>query len=112
MFPDEAAAIGERIRNMPYRCLLKLMMVRLQQVLDGLPGAYHNAREFRADLELIRQSMQANKGRHAGIFALNRLQVRERTFGFHLATLDIRQDSLVHRQVIARILGDENWLGP
>ena len=110
MFPDEAEAIGERIRNMPYRCLLKLMMVRLQQVLDGLPGAYRNAGEFRADLELIRQSMQANKGRHAGIFALNRLQIRERTFGFHLATLDIRQDSLVHRQVIARILEDENWL--
>ena len=54
--------------------------------------------------------MEMNKGKHAGIFQLNRLQIRERTFGFHLATLDIRQDSLVHRQVIGRILNDVNWL--
>ena len=110
MLPDEAEKIEQRIRNMPYRCLLKLMMARLQRALNASEGAYHNTGEFRADLELIRQSMQANKGQHAGIFALNRLQIRERTFGFHLATLDIRQDSLVHRQVIAQILDDETWL--
>jgi phosphoenolpyruvate carboxylase len=109
MLPDEAEAIGKRIHNMPYRCLLKLMMARMQRVLDDTPGAYQNAGEFRDDLELIRQSMQDNKGQHAGIFTLNRLQLRERTFGFHLATLDVRQDSQVHRQVIARILNDENW---
>ena len=54
--------------------------------------------------------MDANKGKHAGVFQLSRLQVRERTFGFHLATLDIRQDSLVHRQAIGQILKDDNWL--
>jgi phosphoenolpyruvate carboxylase len=78
--------------------------------LDDSPGAYNNSQEFRADLSLIRESLEMNKGEHAGIFQLNRLQVRERTFGFHLATLDIRQDSLVHRQVIGQILKDENWL--
>jgi phosphoenolpyruvate carboxylase len=110
MLPDEADKIGKRIRNMPYRCLLKLMMSRMQRVLNGSAGAYRNSGEFRADLELIRQSMQINKGQHAGIFALNRLQIRERAFGFHLATLDIRQDSLVHRQVIAKILKDDTWM--
>lgn len=110
MLPEESKEIGQRIRNMPYRCLLKLMMARMQRVLSGSEGAYRNTGEFRADLELIRQSMQMNKGRHAGIFALNRLQIREKTFGFHLATLDIRQDSLVHRQVIAKILGDDTWM--
>ena len=110
MLPDEAEKIRQRIRNMPYRCLLKLMMARLQRVLNDSEGAYRNTGEFRADLELIRQSMQVNRGQHAGIFALNRLQIRERTFGFHLATLDIRQDSLVHRQVIGQILGDDTWI--
>lgn len=110
LMPDEAEQIGQRVRNMPYRCLLKLMMARMQRVLDDSPGAYGNSHEFRADLSLIRQSMEMNKGKHAGIFLLNRLQIRERTFGFHLATLDIRQDSLVHRQVIARILEDDDWL--
>lgn len=110
MLPDEAQEIGQRIRNMPYRCLLKLMMVRMQRVLSGSDGAYLNASEFHADLNLIRQSLERHKGQHAGIFALNRLQIRERTFGFHLATLDIRQDSLVHRQVIARVLADDGWV--
>jgi len=110
LLPDEAEKIGQRVRNMPYRCLLKLMMARLQRVLDDTPGAYGGTEEFRADLELIRASMEANKGKHAGIFLLNRLQTREKTFGFHLATLDIRQDSLVHRQVIGKILGDDGWV--
>ena len=110
LLPDEAKKIGQRVRNMPYRCLLKLMMARMQGVLENSPGAYRNSQEFRSDLKLIRQSMEMNKGKHAGIFQLNRLQIRERTFGFHLATLDIRQDSLVHRQVIGRILRDVNWL--
>ncbi len=110
MLPDEVEKIGERVRNMPYRCLLKLMIARMQRVLEDSPGAYRNSQEFRTDLKLIRQSMEMNKGKHAGIFQLNRLQARERTFGFHLATLDIRQDSLIHRQVIGRILKDDGWL--
>ena len=85
-------------------------MARLHGVTEGARGAYSNSQQFRADLKLIRRSLEMNKGQHAGIFPLNRLQIRERTFGFHLATLDIRQDSLVHRQVIGRILGEENWL--
>ncbi len=110
LLPEEAENIGQRIRNMPYRCLLKLMMARMRGVLTSSEGCYLNAGEFHLDLELIRESMAANKGQHAGMFALNRLQLREKTFGFHLATLDIRQDSLVHRQVIAKILSDEGWL--
>ena len=110
LLPDEAEKIGQRVRNMPYRCLLNLMMARMQGVLENSPGAYRNSQEFRSDLNLIKQSMEMNKGKHAGIFQLKRLQIRERTFGFHLATLDIRQDSLVHRQVIGRILNDVGWL--
>ena len=110
MLPYEDGKIGRRIRNMPYRCLLTLMMARMTRVLDNSTGAYRNSQEFRADLDLIHQSLKVNKGQHAGIFPLNRLRVREKTFGFHLATLDIRQDSLVHRQVIARILSDKDWL--
>jgi phosphoenolpyruvate carboxylase len=89
LMPEQADRIGERVRNMPYRCLLKLMMARLHGVLENSPFAYENSREFRSDLKLIRQSLELNKGKHAGIFQLNRLQIRERTFGFHLATLDM-----------------------
>jgi phosphoenolpyruvate carboxylase len=35
---------------------------------------------------------------------------RVRTFGFHLATLDVRQNAEVHRQIIARSLDVPDWL--
>jgi phosphoenolpyruvate carboxylase len=31
------------------------------------------------------------------------------TFGFHLATLDVRQDARVHREVVAGLIGDAEW---
>src|SRR5690606_40050668 len=36
---------------------------------------------------------------------------RLRTFGFHLARLDVRQESTVHARAIAAALGDEHWEG-
>jgi phosphoenolpyruvate carboxylase len=44
------------------------------------------------------------------MFAVTRLLRRIDTFGFHLATLDVRQDAHVHRRVIAECLGEEDWL--
>jgi phosphoenolpyruvate carboxylase len=40
---------------------------------------------------------------------VRRLVRRLETFGFHLATLDVRQDALVHRAVVGRLLGDPSW---
>jgi phosphoenolpyruvate carboxylase len=31
------------------------------------------------------------------------------TFGFHLATIDLRQDARLHRAVLGRLLGDAQW---
>ena len=66
--------------------------------------------QFRADIKLIHDSLEANKGQHAGLFAVRRLLRRIDTFGFHLATLDVRQDALVHRQVVGECLGVDDWL--
>ncbi|HET6563859.1 MAG TPA: phosphoenolpyruvate carboxylase, partial [Xanthomonadales bacterium] len=35
--------------------------------------------------------------------------LRARCFGFHMATLDVRQDAQLHRQVMAEWLGDADW---
>ena len=61
---------------------------------------YESANEFLGDLNLIADSLRANKGEHAGLFQVRRLIRRVRTFGFHLATLDIRQNAGAHRGVI------------
>ncbi len=109
MFPDVTASIPERHRNMPYRILARLLRARLKATLDEQQGGYGSAAEFVDDLEAIATSLRNNRGQHAGLFLTQRLIWRARTFGFHLATLDLRQDALVHRRVIGRALGDAGW---
>ena len=99
-FPDAAAAIPARHRDMPYRVLCRLMQARLDATVRDVDG-YEGPEEFIEDLERIAQSLQAHCGEHAGLFLVRRTLARARTFGFHLATLDVRQDALVHRRVAA-----------
>jgi phosphoenolpyruvate carboxylase len=109
--PQAAARIRPRHANMPYRCLLTLMHARLQASEDDAADGYASADEFEADVALIADSLAANKGANAGLFAVRRLQWRIRTFGFHLARLDVRQDSRVHDDVLAVLLEDAGWAG-
>ncbi|HQR21860.1 MAG TPA: phosphoenolpyruvate carboxylase, partial [Burkholderiaceae bacterium] len=67
---------------------------------------YGAAREFAADLAVIERSLLA---RHAGNVAVVRhrlapLQHAVRAFGFHGATLDLRQNSDVFEAVVAELL--------
>ena len=59
---------------------------------------------------LIAVSLKANKGVNAGLFYVERLLRRIDTFGFHLATLDVRQHASVLHQVIAQGCDDPHWL--
>src|SRR3546814_6047633 len=65
--------------------------------------------EFIADLEAIDTSLAHHRGDHAGRFALQRVLRRVRGFGFHLAALDLRQDSAVHEEALAALLDDADW---
>ncbi|MGA8203632.1 MAG: phosphoenolpyruvate carboxylase [Woeseiaceae bacterium] len=109
VFPNAWHAVPARHRDMPYRLFLRLVQQRLQSTYDDDVFPYEHVSEFRADIQLIGDSLADNKGRHAGLFAVRRLLRRIDTFGFHLVTLDIRQDAEVHRQVIGECLGEEEW---
>lgn len=109
-FPHAAHAVPTRHRDMPYRVLLRLMQERLQATHDDAAFPYESSEEFCQDIELIADSLRASHGRHAGLFAVNRLVRRVRTFGFHMATLDIRQHALGHCRVVAEGLDEHEWL--
>jgi len=117
LLPRAAARVKARHRSMPYRQLLQLASARLAATARGIeatddaldPAAYAGADEFRADLQLVHDSLQAHRGEHAGAFAVRRLLRRLDTFGFHLATLDLRQDSRVHDEALAVLLADPQW---
>ena len=109
LLPDAAARSRPRHGDMPYRLLNDLMRARLQATLDDADGAYAAPAELEHDLQLILDSLQANKGLHAGWFAVRRLLWRVRSFGFHLARLDVRQESSVHARAVADALGQADW---
>jgi phosphoenolpyruvate carboxylase len=109
VFQNAYHAVPARHRNMPYRVFLRLVQQRLQSTYDDDIFPYEKLAQFRADIQLIADSLQANKGEHAGLFAIERLLRRIDTFGFHLITLDVRQDAEVHRDVVGECLGEDNW---
>ena len=99
-----------RHADMPYRLLNDRMRARVQATLEDADGAYASPQELEEDITLILDSLHANKGDHAGGFAVRRLLWRVRTFGFHLARLDVRQESSVHGRALASVLdGQDAW---
>ena len=100
----------------PYRRALIGLYSRLAATLQALTGAealrhaippqnpYASAEEFLADLRTIHDSLHTH---HADALAAPRLLPLMRAvqvFGFHLATLDLRQSSDQHQRVIAELL--------
>ncbi|MBL8302809.1 MAG: phosphoenolpyruvate carboxylase [Ideonella sp.] len=100
----------------PYRRALIGMYARLAATLHDYTGTealrhavspqnpYTSADEFLADLKLIEASLLAH---HADALAEPRLRPLIRAvqvFGFHLATVDLRQSSDKHELVVAELL--------
>ncbi|HEY0436539.1 MAG TPA: phosphoenolpyruvate carboxylase, partial [Phenylobacterium sp.] len=70
----------------------------------GLAAPYDAPGDFKADLETVLQSLVAT---HGEVFARGPLPDLIRavdTFGFHLARLDMRQNSAVHARTCAELL--------
>ena len=115
----EGAPPGEKVRLdrfslEPYRQKMILIYRRLGATLaqnreawqTQRPDAwaYPNAGEFIADLELIQESLRQNKGNRLADGRFARLVQQARIFGFHLASMDIRQHSDRHREAVAELL--------
>lgn len=101
----------------PYRRALSGIYARLAATYRDLtgkpaprPGAltgnpYADPAEFRVDLSTVAHGLAAHGGDAlASSGALARLIRSVDVFGFHLATLDMRQNSAVHERVIAELL--------
>jgi len=109
MLPGGQELAPARHDRQPYRIFFGQMRERLKATYDGRPNAYQNSDELLADIQLVADSLLANRGRHAGYFLVRRLNRRVRTFGFHLATLDVKQHAEVHCEVIGQGLGVAGW---
>ena len=76
----------------------------LKKISEKEAPAYASAKEFKEDLEKIKDSLLENKSEYliSGEFAelLEAIDV----FGFYLASIDMRQDSSVHEACVAELL--------
>ncbi|MDB5636498.1 MAG: phosphoenolpyruvate carboxylase [Bradyrhizobium sp.] len=70
----------------------------------GAAAPYANVEEFKADLDVLHRSLISNNSR---VIARGRLRFLRRAvdcFGFHLACLDMRQNSAVHERTVAELI--------
>ena len=106
-FPDEAKGAEERYRRQPYRQKLRYVYRKLGATLEASrrpwradhvarPGTYADASELLADLRLLQESLRAHGGERLADGRLGTLVRQAGIFGFHLATLDLRQHSARH----------------
>lgn len=67
-------------------------------------NAYARAEDFLADLRTIEASLRSNHGEALIAQRLHPLIRAVEVFGFHLATVDLRQSSDKHEDVVAELL--------
>lgn len=100
----------------PYRRALTGMYARLAATLKNLTGgeaarhavapqhAYSSTHELLDDLRTIEASLKSHHGEALARARLRPLMRAVQVFGFHLATLDLRQSSDKHEAVVAELL--------
>ena len=108
-FPKALTTIPSRYHDMPYRVLFRLIAARLAATRAEAPEGYASRSELEQDLGVVIASLREHRGQHAGLFGVERFLRRVETFGFHLATIDVRQRARVHRSVLATLLQDSEW---
>ena len=107
---------NEHRQDEPYRRALTGVYARLAATLKSLTGgdaarhavapqnAYATSQDFLADLRTIAASLRANHGEALVAQRLHPLIRAVDVFGFHLATVDLRQSSDKHEEVVAELL--------
>lgn len=93
-----------------HRRWLRIIQWRLKQALrqvtsgGGMAGAYTRSAQLRDDLLLLKASLGERRSRR-----LEDWLVQIEAFGFHLAKLDIRQESEQYHQALAHILENKEY---
>jgi phosphoenolpyruvate carboxylase len=107
---------NEHRQDEPYRRALTGVYARLAATLTNLTGgeaarhavapqnAYPKSEDFLVDLRTIAASLRDHHGEALVAQRLHPLMRAVDVFGFHLATLDLRQSSDKHEDVVAELL--------
>lgn len=95
----------------PYRVKLVYMLAKMNHVLDeDMTGSerYQSPEEFIEDLNIIDRSLRFHFADYVADTYIQKLIRQAELFGFHTATLDIRQHSKEHENAMTEILRKMN----
>ena len=102
--PELLAEISARSPGEPYRSYLLFAAERLAATRTrNVDLAYGSAAEFIADLRLVQSSLAAAGATRQANGELQHLLWQAETFGFHLASLEVRQHSRVHADALTEL---------
>jgi phosphoenolpyruvate carboxylase len=102
--PEIAAHARPRTAHEPWREKLWYVQARLRATAQHGDDAYVDADEYAADLALLDRTLRAAGFAAIADHALRDAHRRAEVFGFHLASLDLRQHSGIHDRVVAELL--------
>jgi phosphoenolpyruvate carboxylase len=101
---DVADRIGIRSPQEIHRRVLLFVAARIDATRRGdAPLAYGEPSELLADLRTIQDSLRAAGAHRSANGELQNLVWQVETFGFHLAELEVRQHSQVHRAALEEL---------
>jgi phosphoenolpyruvate carboxylase len=104
--PELITEITARSPGEPYRTYLLYAAERLAATRTrNADLAYGSPAEFVADLRLVQTSLTAAGAVRQSYGELQHLIWQAETFGFHLASLEVRQHSQVHARALAELRG-------
>ncbi|MFD3261609.1 phosphoenolpyruvate carboxylase [Paenibacillus lentus] len=96
----------------PYRVKLTYMTEKLHNLLDdskkGSPERYADVKELIKDLKIIDRSLRHHYADYVADTHIQKMIRQVELFGFHTATLDIRQHSQEHENAMTEILANMN----
>ncbi len=113
---EEAADTSPYRLDEPYRRALRGMHARLAATAHNLIGRtpgnppigqrrpYQTPSELLADLDVIDAALRQHGAQAVAHGRLTALRGAVETFGYHLATVDLRQNSAIHEQVVDELL--------
>lgn len=100
-------AINDRLLATAYK-LCENKEVLPPKRKDSLDIPYSSPEEFTKDLEIVANSLIENNSEALVKGKLRNLISGTKIFGFHLATIDLRQDSSIHELCVAELLKSAN----
>lgn len=101
---ETGRSITSRNEAERWRCWLYLVREKLERSMNGLAGGYTDNEDYAEDLELARWTLCEAGAKLAAKEWVEPLILLNEVFGFHLAHLDIRNNSATHDAAIAAIL--------